>query len=76
MYNLYIENLLHTFNKAAKTEEHKTIIIEVQNIMHVFHLLNLRFKKIIAIPIIMSDNRKILEPNQNKCAVTKSNTNQ
>jgi hypothetical protein len=49
---------------------------KVQNIWHEFHLLNLGYNKIITIPIVMSDNRNFCKPNQNKCAVINSNTNE
>jgi hypothetical protein len=59
MYHLYIRNLLHTLNKVAKTEAHKTFAIEVQNFMYVSHLLYLEIKMFITIDVQMSEKINI-----------------
>ena len=51
------------------------LAIEFQNNMLIFHLLYLRFNKIVTIPVLMSDNRNFYARNPNKCAVTKWNIN-
>jgi len=76
MYYLYIGNSLHTLKKVTKSEADKTLATELHNNMYIFRLLYLGFNRIITIPILMSDNRNVYAPNQKKCTVNKSNTNQ